>query len=74
MTTPAFFDDVAPFEVMDLLAALLGAVEGGWLQYHYLDAVKLSKPSHSIDPLGSLGELNQIVAQPGVISTRQFKH
>ena len=42
MRTPAFFDDVAPIEVMDPLAALLGAADGGHLQYHYLDAVKLA--------------------------------
>lgn len=42
MRTPAFFDDVAPIRVADPLAALLGAAEGGHLEYHYLDAVKLA--------------------------------
>jgi hypothetical protein len=42
MRTPAFFEAVAPIEVTDPLAALLGAAEGGLIQYHYLDAVKLA--------------------------------
>lgn len=42
MKTPAFFDDVAPIEVTDPLAALLGAAEGGHIEYRYLDAVKLA--------------------------------
>lgn len=42
MRTPAFFDAVAPIRVTDPLAALLGAAEGGHLEYHYLDAVKLA--------------------------------
>ena len=42
MRTPSFFDDVAPIEVTDPLAALLGAAEGGRIEYHYLDAVKLA--------------------------------
>lgn len=42
MRTPAFFEAVAPIEVTDPLAALLGAAEGGIIQYHYLDAVKLA--------------------------------
>ena len=42
MKTPAFFDAVAPIAVADPLAALLGAAEGGRIEYHYLDAVKLA--------------------------------
>lgn len=42
MKTPAFFDAVAPIMVADPLAALLGAAEGGHIEYHYLDAVKLA--------------------------------
>lgn len=42
MKTPAFFDDVAPIAVTDPLAALLGAADGGRIEYHYLDAVKLA--------------------------------
>lgn len=42
MKTPAFFDAVAPIAVTDPLAALLGASEGGRIEYRYLDAVKLA--------------------------------
>ena len=42
MKTPAFFDAVAPIGVTDALAALLGASEGGRIDYRYLDAVKLA--------------------------------
>ncbi len=42
MKTPAFFDAVAPIAVADPLAELLGAAEGGRIEYHYLDAVKLA--------------------------------
>lgn len=42
MKTPTFFDTVAPIRVTDPLAALLGAAEGGRIEYHYLDAVKLA--------------------------------
>mgnify|MGYP003477792306 CR=1 FL=1 len=42
MRTPAFFDAVAPIIVIDPLAALLGAAEGGRIEYRYLDAVKLA--------------------------------
>lgn len=42
MRTPAFFDAVAPIIVVDPLAALLGAAEGGAIEYRYLDAVKLA--------------------------------
>lgn len=42
MNTPAFFHAVAPIQLVDPLAALLGAAEGGRLEYHYLDAVKLA--------------------------------
>jgi len=42
MKTPAFFDAVPPIQVAEPLAALLGATEGGRIEYHYLDAVKLA--------------------------------
>ena len=42
MQTPAFFDAVARIGVTDPLAALLGAAEGGRIEYRYLDAVKLA--------------------------------
>lgn len=42
MQTPAFFDAVAPIGVTDPLAALLGAAEGGRIEYRYLDAVKVA--------------------------------
>lgn len=42
MRTPRFFDDVARIRVIDPLADLLGAAEGGQLDYSYLDAVKLT--------------------------------
>lgn len=42
MQTPAFFDGVAPIEIIDPLAELLGAAEGGRIEYRYLDAVKLA--------------------------------
>ncbi|HMN21391.1 MAG TPA: hypothetical protein PKA16_08350 [Ottowia sp.] len=41
MHTPGFYDAVAPILMADPLAALLGATEGGRIEYHYLDAVKL---------------------------------
>lgn len=42
MRTPAFFDAVAPITVDDPLAGLLGAADGGRIEYRYLDAVKLA--------------------------------
>lgn len=42
MRTPEFFDAAAPIVVADALAALLGAAEGGVIEYRYLDAVKLA--------------------------------
>ncbi|MBE0549736.1 MAG: hypothetical protein IH627_19175 [Rubrivivax sp.] len=42
MQTPAFFDEVPPIVVADPLAALLGAAEGGLIEYRYVDAVKLA--------------------------------
>ena len=42
MQTPAFFDAVAPIAVADPLAEILGAAEGGVIEYHYRDAVKLA--------------------------------
>lgn len=40
--TPAFFDLVPPIVVADGLAEVLGAAEGGIIEYRYLDAVKLT--------------------------------
>ncbi|MBS1176834.1 MAG: hypothetical protein H6R06_1246 [Proteobacteria bacterium] len=42
MKLPAFFDDMPRIRVIDPLADLLGAAEGGVLEYGYPDAVKLS--------------------------------
>ncbi len=40
MQTPEFFDAVPPITVVDPLADLLGAAEGGLLEYRYVDVVK----------------------------------
>jgi len=40
--TPAFFDAVPTIVVADALAELLGAAEGGLIEYRYVDAVKLA--------------------------------
>lgn len=40
--TPAFFDAVPPIVVADPLAEMLGAAEGGLIEYRYVDAVKLT--------------------------------
>lgn len=42
MQTPAFFDAVPAIVVVDPLAETLGAAEGGVIEYHYSDAVKLA--------------------------------
>lgn len=42
MHTPAFYDAVPPIVMVDPLAEALGAAEGGVIEYHYLDAVKLA--------------------------------
>jgi len=42
MKTPAFFDAVPGIVVADPLGEALGAVEGGLLEYRYVDAVKLA--------------------------------
>ena len=39
---PGFFDAVPAIVVVDPLAALLGAAEGGHLEYRYADAVRLA--------------------------------
>lgn len=39
---PAFFDQVPPLLLRDPLAELLGAAEGGLIEYRYLDAVRLA--------------------------------
>ncbi|NTV94735.1 MAG: hypothetical protein HGA75_04885 [Thiobacillus sp.] len=40
MSFPAFFDHIPGLRLLDPLAALLGAAEGGVLEYRYGDAVK----------------------------------
>ena len=40
--TPAFFDEVPSILMHDALAQTLGAAQGGLIEYHYLDAVKLA--------------------------------
>lgn len=42
MQTPAFFDAVPAIFVVDPLTDALGAVEGGLIEYRYIDAVKLA--------------------------------
>lgn len=42
MHTPAFFDAVPAIVVADPLAEMLGAAEGGLIDYRYVDAVKLA--------------------------------
>ena len=44
-SVPAFFDEAPPVLMRDPLAALLGAAEGGVIQYRYADAVRLPGPS-----------------------------
>lgn len=51
MRVPAFFDDVAPIVVHDPLAELLGATEGGRIEYRYVDAVALA--GHSCPTVAS---------------------
>lgn len=42
MHTPAFFDAVPAIVVADPLAEMLGAAEGGLIEYRYVDAVKVA--------------------------------
>ena len=42
MRTPDFYDAVPAIAVVDPLARLLGAAEGGVIEYRYFDAVKLA--------------------------------
>ncbi len=42
MNYPAFFDTIAPINMFDPLAQLLGAVDDGLITYSYLDMVKLA--------------------------------
>ncbi len=42
MQTPAFFDQAPTILMQDALAEILGAAQGGFIEYHYLDAVKLA--------------------------------
>lgn len=42
MRYPSFFDEAPRIQVHDPLAELLGAAEGGLLEYRYLDAVRLA--------------------------------
>jgi hypothetical protein len=51
MYVPAFFEDVAAITVQDPLAGLLGAAEGGRIEYRYVDAVKLA--GHSCPTVAS---------------------
>ena len=51
MRYPSFFDDVAPIVLRDPLAAFLGAVDDGLIEYRYLDAVKLA--GHSCPTVAS---------------------
>lgn len=51
MKYPAFFDAVPSIRLHDPLAEFLGAVDGGILEYRYLDAVKLA--GHSCPTVAS---------------------
>ena len=42
MTFPAFFNDVPPITLRDPLAEILGAAEGGLIEYRFADAVRLA--------------------------------
>ena len=42
MQTPAFFDEAPSILMFDALAETLGAAQGGFIEYRYLDAVKLA--------------------------------
>ncbi len=42
MTTPDFFNDVAPIVIYDPLSELLGAASNGIIDYTYRDVVKLA--------------------------------
>ena len=42
MQYPAFFDQAPTITLKDPLSAFLGSCEGGELEYHYIDAVKLA--------------------------------
>ncbi len=48
---PDFFADAPVIETLDPLAALLGASEGGRLQYRYVDAVRMA--GHSCPTVAS---------------------
>jgi hypothetical protein len=42
MTFPAFFDAVPPITLRDPLAEILGAADGGLIEYRFADAVRLA--------------------------------
>lgn len=42
MAFPSFFSEVPPIILRDRLAEFLGAADGGLIQYHYADVVKLA--------------------------------
>lgn len=42
MTFPAFFDEIPLLVVRDPLAAILGAADGGLIEYRFADAVRLA--------------------------------
>ena len=42
MAFPAYFEQIPPITLHDPLAELLGAAEGGLIEYHFADAVKLA--------------------------------
>ena len=58
MNTPEFFDLVPSIVLRDPLAEFLGASEGGRLEYHYLDAVKLA--GHSCPTVASAYALTRL--------------
>ena len=48
---PAFFNDIPTIKIYDPLAEFLGSIDGGIIEYNYLDAVKLA--GHSCPTVAS---------------------
>ncbi|MCL2636002.1 MAG: hypothetical protein FWD50_05165 [Betaproteobacteria bacterium] len=58
MNYPAFFDQLPVIALRDPLAELLGASEGGILEYRYLDAVKLA--GHSCPTVAAAWNMSRL--------------
>ena len=57
MRVPDFFDAIPAIRMHDPLAGLLGAVEGGLIEYRYIDAVKLA--GHSCPTVAAAWQLTR---------------